>query len=94
MKTNLNLLLIFLFFFVSCKKEDTTGLTNKVYDNGPLSTGNLNSATPQDAAPPPSEIPATFPKSGFSKNHPSTTVTPLAACNLFKAAAVAITADA
>jgi serine protease len=51
MKTNLNLLLIFLFFFVSCKKEDTTGLTNKVYDNGPLSTGNLNSATPQDAAP-------------------------------------------
>lgn len=52
MKTTQNLFLIIVFFFtISCKKEDTNGLVNKIYDNGPLSTGNLNSATPQDAAP-------------------------------------------
>lgn len=52
MKTTQILLIIIVYFFtISCKKEDTNGLVNKIYDNGPLSTGNLNSATPQDAAP-------------------------------------------
>lgn len=48
------LFLLVLLVAMSCKKEDgnnTPSLTNKVYDNGPISTGNLNTATPPVAAP-------------------------------------------
>ena len=55
MKNKQNLLfLLVLLVAISCKKEDgnnTPTLTNKVYDNGPLSTGNLNAATPPVTAP-------------------------------------------